>query len=61
MGDDIYIHIIFKLSTNTLLTNLEMNLIYLSNIKKVKNSDHIILFSYFYNHNKNLCDKFTSL
>ena len=38
-----------------------MNLIYLSNIKKMKISDHIILFPYFYNHNRNLCDKFTSL
>jgi len=33
----------------------------LSNIKKVKSSDYIILFVYFYNHNRNLYDKFTSL
>jgi len=57
-----YIHISFKLSTNTLSINIKMNIIYLSNIKKkVNNSDHIIFFPYFYNHNGNLCDKFTSL
>jgi len=46
----------YKISINTLSTNTKINLIF----KKVKNSDHVIFFLYFYNHNRNLCDKFIS-
>jgi len=56
-----YIHISFKLLTNTLSTNKKRILyIYLIS-KKVKNNDHLRFFPYFYNHNKNLCEKFTNL
>ena len=44
-----------KLSINTLSTNTKINLIYLSNIQNVKNSDSIRFFLYFnrQNHVKN--------
>jgi len=42
-----YIDISFKLSTNTLSTNTKMNLIYISDIQKIENSDHIRFFLIF--------------
>jgi len=41
--------------------NTKMNLISLYNIQKVKNSHHIRFVPHFYNHNTNLCNKFTSI
>jgi len=43
-----------------LSSNTKMNLIYLIS-KKQKSSDYIRFVPYFYNHNRYLCNKFTSL
>jgi len=43
-----YIHISFKFSTNKLLTNTKINVIYQSNIQKSEKHDHIIFFFFIF-------------